>query len=168
MVKIHGKDYMEVKERVKYLREKYPDYSIETDIKKLDQNCVIQATIKNADGRIVSQGIAHEVEGSSMINSTSHVENCETSAIGRALGFFGIGIDGSIASADEVNNAISRLDGAMGVPMLDDIIIQIDQAIRRGKVPPADLIKYNEMRDSMTVDQAIATLRHFEQYKGGK
>jgi len=45
---------------------------------------------------------------SSYINKTSHIENCETSAVGRALGFLGIGIDTSIASADEVINAVNN------------------------------------------------------------
>ena len=46
--------------------------------------------------------------GSSQINKTSALENCETSAVGRALGMLGIGIDGSIASADEVKNAVHQ------------------------------------------------------------
>ena len=44
--------------------------------------------------------------GSSMINKTSALENAETSAVGRALAFAGFQTDASIASADEVANAI--------------------------------------------------------------
>ena len=57
---------------------------------------------------IRATGHAEEYMGSSYINKTSFIENCETSAIGRALGLLGIGIDTSIASAEEVSNAISN------------------------------------------------------------
>ena len=50
--------------------------------------------------------MAYEKEGSTFINKTSYIENCETSAWGRALGNLGIGIDTSIASAEEVQNAV--------------------------------------------------------------
>ena len=60
------------------------------------------------DGVTLATGTAYEEKGSSYINKTSHVENCETSAVGRALGFLGIGIDESMASADEVANAICQ------------------------------------------------------------
>ena len=57
------------------------------------------------EGNVRATGYAYEKEGSTFINKTSYIENCETSAIGRALGIFGIGIDGSVASAEEVRNA---------------------------------------------------------------
>ena len=57
---------------------------------------------------VIAQGHAHEVQGSSNINKTSYIENCETSAVGRALAMLGIGIDTSIASANEVNDAIAK------------------------------------------------------------
>ena len=59
-------------------------------------------------GDIVATGHAQEDKASSNINKTSYVENCETSAVGRALGFLGIGIETSIATADEVAMAIAK------------------------------------------------------------
>jgi len=61
-------------------------------------------------GKILAQGIAQEEKASSYINKSSYVENCETSAWGRALGNFGIGIDTSVASYEEVSNAILNQD----------------------------------------------------------
>ena len=66
------------------------------------------ANVIDPSGRIVASGHAHETKNSSYINKTSHVENCETSAWGRALANFGIGIDSSVASANEVNMAIAK------------------------------------------------------------
>ncbi len=108
---IKGKAYVEVNERIKFFRTdaKYQFYGLESEIVKLDDSeCVIIARIVDPENRIVATGIAQEYKSASRINSTSYVENCETSAWGRALGNLGIGIDTSIATANEVNNAIHQ------------------------------------------------------------
>lgn len=108
-VNIKGKEYVEVNERVKYFVKNYVGWSIETDLlSNIDGVCIFKATIKDEFGAIKSTGHAYEKESSSFINKTSYIENCETSAVGRALGFLGIGIDTSIASSDEVTNAINN------------------------------------------------------------
>ena len=112
---IRGKQYVEVNERIKFFRqeEQYNNWSLITEFTVLDEaQCVCKASIVDADNRIISVGHAHEVQGSSNINKTSYVENCETSAIGRALAMLGIGIDTSIASANEVSDAIAKQDTA--------------------------------------------------------
>jgi len=112
---IRGKQYVEVNERIKFFRqeEQYKNWSLITEFTVLDEaQCVCKASIVDADNRIISVGHAHEVQGSSNINKTSYVENCETSAIGRALAMLGIGIDTSIASANEVSDAISKQEAA--------------------------------------------------------
>lgn len=80
----------------------------QTVLKGKNANILIKAIISDPDGKIIAEGLAYEEEGSTYINKTSFVENCETSAWGRALGNFGIGIDASVASADEVANAIKN------------------------------------------------------------
>lgn len=106
-VQIKGKDYVTVNERVKAFRMVCPDGRIETEMIMFDAGRVIfKATICDKDGNVLGTGYSEEKEGSTMINKTSFVENCETSAVGRALGFSGIGIDGSMASAEEVATAI--------------------------------------------------------------
>ena len=71
---------------------------------------------------------AYEKEGSTFINKTSYIENCETSAVGRALGFLGIGIDGSVASADEVKTAILNQSDCISDSQLSKIKDIIDNA----------------------------------------
>ena len=106
MVKIHGKEYVEVHERIAHLRKTYVDAQLITDIISCDNGvCVMKATLMIND-KIVSIGHAYEKEGSTTVNKTSYIENCETSAVGRCLGNFGIGINSSVASADEVANAV--------------------------------------------------------------
>ena len=106
---IKGKDYVEVNRRVNAFRQLMPNGRIDTNILHLDGGiCVIKATVYDDDGNLLASGIAEEKESSSFINKTSYVENCETSAVGRALGILGIEIDGSICSAEELTNAINN------------------------------------------------------------
>lgn len=106
-VNVKGKDYVQVNERVKAFRMVCPGGSISTDMVLFDAGrVIIKATILDSDGTVLATGYAEEKEGSTMINRTSFLENCETSAVGRALGFAGIGIDASMASAEEVATAI--------------------------------------------------------------
>ena len=108
-IKIKGKDYIEVNERIKFFRKEYPNFSLTSEvIEKTPDSVLIMATISNEIGVVIATGLAEETKGTTYINETSYVENCETSAWGRALGNFGIGIDTSIASADEVVNAVNN------------------------------------------------------------
>ena len=110
-INIKGKEYVEVNERLRYFRSTYPNYSLTSEVlEKTDKSILILATIINEDGRVIATGMAEEEKGSTFINKTSYVENCETSAWGRALANFGIGLDTSVASADEVQNAIKNQD----------------------------------------------------------
>lgn len=108
-VDIKGKEYVTVNERLKYFRENFTGYSLTSEITHIsDKGVIIRASLKNDKGEEVASGYARETKDSSFINKTSYIENCETSAWGRALGNFGIGIDASVASADEVANAIKN------------------------------------------------------------
>lgn len=106
-IDVKGKNYVQVNERVKAFRMICPNGCISSEIVSLEDGVVtMKATVTDEDGKILGTGFAQEKETSSFINKTSFIENCETSAVGRALGFAGIGIDGSMASADEVANAM--------------------------------------------------------------
>lgn len=105
---IKGKDYAEVNQRIKAFRMVYPNGTIKTEMLSNENGvCIFKATIWN-DNKLLATGTAYEKENSTFINKTSYIENCETSAIGRALGIAGFGIDVSVASAEEVQNAINN------------------------------------------------------------
>lgn len=105
---IKGKEYAEVNQRIKAFRMVYPEGSIITDLVQLENGiCTIKAVIKNGE-LVLGTGIAQEKESSSYINKTSYIENCETSAVGRALGMCGFGIDVSVCSAEELQNALNN------------------------------------------------------------
>lgn len=126
---IKGKDYAEVNQRIKAFRMVYPTGYIITNMEKNENGiCVFKAqvgyykdhnTISDdekgnkyqdtySEKIVLATGTAYEKENSTFINKTSYIENCETSAVGRALGMCGFGINTSVASAEEVLNAINN------------------------------------------------------------
>lgn len=112
MLDLKGKAYAMVPERVTAFRKLYPEGFILTDITK-DDGTIVQMQTKvgyykeNGEPVVLATGYAQEVKGKGMVNGTSHIENCETSSVGRALGMMGLGINGGgICSAEELANAI--------------------------------------------------------------
>lgn len=100
-------DYVEVNQRVKAFRMIYPTGSIITEMISNENGvCIFKADVYDENEHILATGTAYEKEDSTFINRTSYIENCETSAVGRALGLAGFGIDSSIASKEEVQNAV--------------------------------------------------------------
>ena len=110
-IKIHGKDYVLVNERVQEFHKLYPNGSIRTDLVEFsDERFIIKAEVcPDVNDRMrIFTGYACELVSSSRINKLNALECGESSAVGRAMAFLGIGIDGSIASADEVKNAVHQ------------------------------------------------------------
>lgn len=111
-MKIGAGDYAKVSERVKAFRKVYPMGEIITDIEEINDISVrIKATIKDEESNILSTARATEekkAKGKMTVNLTDMIENCETSAVGRALGFAGFGIDKEVASAEDVTRNKER------------------------------------------------------------
>ena len=106
---IKGKEYAEVNQRIKAFRMVYPRGIIETEMLSNENGvCIFRASVYDGSIGLLATGTAYEKENSTFINKTSYIENCETSAVGRALGMAGFGIDTSVASAEEVQNAINN------------------------------------------------------------
>lgn len=111
-IDLKGKNYAMVPERVTAFRKLYPNGFINTEIISNDGTTVLMQAragyYENGCPVTLGTGYAQEVRGKGLVNGTSHIENCETSAVGRALGFLGLGIDGGgICSAEELVNAIT-------------------------------------------------------------
>ena len=106
---IKGKEYADVNQRIKAFRMIYPTGTIQTKMISNENGiCIFEAMIADENGKLLATGTAYEKENSTFINKTSYIENCETSAVGRALGMCGFGIDTSVASYEEVSNAIAN------------------------------------------------------------
>lgn len=110
-VNIKGKEYVTVNERLLHFRNlaEYKGWRILEDLIGIDEKeGIFKATILDPEGNEISSAHAQEYRDSSYINKTSFLENGFTSALGRALGYLGIGIDVAIASAQEVGNAVAN------------------------------------------------------------
>jgi len=110
-INIKGKEYITVNERLIYFRNtnEFKGFGIKEDIVSIDDTeGIFKVTIYDSNGEPIVSAHAQEYRDSSYINKTSFVENGFTSALGRALGYLGIGIDTSIASANEVQNAVTN------------------------------------------------------------
>lgn len=116
-VNIKGKQYSQVSTRVEVFRKHFGvDFSLLTELVELtDERVVVKATVATIDGQPIATGLAEEMRGSSAVNKTSALENCETSAVGRALAAFGLH-GGEYATADEVVNAIAQQQNGNGKP----------------------------------------------------
>lgn len=114
-IDIKGSKYVTVAERVKAFRKLEPNGRIETTFVEKDGVCIATARVYihslNSELVLVATGTAREEKDANYINRGSFVEVAESSAVGRALGFLGIGIDKDIASADEVLNAQQNATG---------------------------------------------------------
>ena len=113
-VEIHKKKYTTVATRLEIFRKHTGfKYGINTDIvtygSKPGEKIVIKATISTDQGFVLASGTAEEIIGSGNINKTSALENCESSAWGRALGSLGIH-GGEFPSYDEMEIAKGKED----------------------------------------------------------
>ena len=127
-IKIKWKDYVLVKDRIQYLSDNFEGrYSIETQYDYYPERklWVVKAELTIWDEEHVNfcvyNGLAQEIETDKiwMVNTTSVLENCESSAIWRACAMAWIGILESIASADEMNKAFNR-EKAMEWPFKEE------------------------------------------------
>lgn len=104
---IKGKQYAMVTARLQAFREICPAGTVDTIVCDMDdEHVMIQAKIYDEKDHLLASGTAEERKEASQINRTSYVENCETSAVGRALGMLGIGSEQSMASAEEITAAL--------------------------------------------------------------
>jgi hypothetical protein len=110
-INIKGKEYITVNERLKHFRsqKQYANWRINEEVEILNENeGVFKVTVYNSEGEPMASAHAQEYRDNTYINKTSFVENGFTSALGRALGYLGIGIDTSIASGEEMQNAVTN------------------------------------------------------------
>lgn len=170
--KVTKKEYAEVNQRIKAFRMLYPQGFIKTElIQNEDGICIFKAIVgytihifNGEDGLvndkeyILGTGYAREDQTSSFINSTSYLENCETSAVGRALGMCGFGIDTAVASYDEMKSVENaELHNRL------EIQVKINKLMNSKKITPdAVLTHFNKKSSDMSDEELLEVVDWLE------
>jgi len=112
-----GKKYTQVVHRMEAFRKMHgTDFGVDTHILVDDgQRVVVKANITNMDGAVIGSGMAEEIRGQGNVNKTSALENCETSAVGRALASLGLA-GGEYASANEMDGVGRKEEAIASLP----------------------------------------------------
>ena len=104
--------YETVAQRLERFWTAFPHGQIVTNMMHYDASTVIfRCEAFDNDGRLISTGWAEEVLGSSPVNKTSFLENCETSSVGRCVSNSGLGHTGERASMEEMSK-VNRVNTA--------------------------------------------------------
>lgn len=160
---IKGKNYITVNQRVLAFRELYPNGRITTEIVKLapesngaGNTVIVKAFIYDGEA-LIATGHAFENPGKNTnINKFSALENCETSAVGRALGFLGIGATDSIASLEEIQGAgVEITQETQPTPAA----AQATPAAGPAKIAPDNLAKLSKLYQGASLNKL---LDHFQ------
>lgn len=142
-MQLGSKNYAPVNERIKAYRKVYPAGCIKTQIESQDENNItIIAYVSDENKDIIATGRASEKRTDKGINATRLVENCETSAIGRALGIAGFGVDTAVASAEDME----KVDENKEYEIAKGITIPIKEALNQAKLTINELYKKQGMR----------------------
>lgn len=138
-----GKKYTQVVHRMEAFRTIFgTSCGVDSEVILDDgQRVVVKCVITDENGRVIGSGMAEEIRGQGNVNKTSALENCETSAIGRALASLGLA-GGEYASANELD-AVERKSTA----------IQHSQATAPLSTPKDD-VKTAESPPSPAVEQS--------------
>jgi hypothetical protein len=154
-------DYITVNERIMEFYDRYPLGRIITEIVSLQDSVVVmKASVYRSLEELnpSATGFAYEKEGSSFINKTSYIENCETSATGRAIANLGLSVKKSVASKDEVDNAKLQqelLKEEKNLPAPDKI--KIKYQVGKGDVEGFDEW-FNGMKEKGNTHHQIETI----------
>ena len=160
---IQGKEYAEVNQRIKAFRMVYPTGSILTEMLSNENGvCVFLAIVsftENGERIVLGKGHAYEKENSTFINKTSYIENCETSAVGRALGMAGFGIDTSVASYEEVATAMANQGEKKASPKQIEILAKVYTGEKLEKLLSVNNIEKLEDISMVKASEIIGKLR---------
>ena len=153
-------DYEPVASRLDRFLKAHPDARVITDlVHYLSDVAVFKAELW-IDGEIIATGWAEEIRGqNSAVNKTSHLENCETGAVGRALANAGLsGSDFAKRPSREEMGKVQRMQGDTSITENGNLATEKQQNMIRavcksmGKVPPHNLQSFTKFDASKYID----------------
>jgi hypothetical protein len=144
-------DYETVESRLEKWWKDYPDGRVATKLEQAsDTRYIVSAELykTEADAKPCATGLASESISDRGVNSTSALENCETSAIGRALANAGYAAKGKRASREEMTKVVQS--ETWSVDRTDPLPISNEDWVKAAtvtppKAPPACCAKGNNL-----------------------
>ena len=127
-------DYEPVEVRLEKFIKDYPSFRIATELEVVEASrYIVKAYLyKDAsDGVAWATGYAEETVSSRGVNQTSALENCETSAIGRALANAGYASKGKRPSREEMSKVVAT-------KVVKPTVVELDASIRAADKEPAE------------------------------
>lgn len=151
-------EYETVEERISKWWKAFPDGRIETTIIDATQaSFIVMALLyrTEADAKPSATGLAHEVITSKGVNSTSALENCETSAIGRALANAGFATKGKRASREEMEKVARVSNDATTIKIQADLSNDWESFLTDAPRSPTTLAQGVEMVSSTLATKVL-------------
>tara|TARA_Y100000768_G_scaffold380445_1_gene357608 strand:- start:2785 stop:3354 length:570 start_codon:yes stop_codon:yes gene_type:complete len=179
-MKFKGKEYTEVKDRLIAFADEFPESTIESKLISVNQivdtptgeTCneyVVQAIVRPnpmQQPEWYYMGLAAERDNTGFVNKTSALENCETSAVGRALAFAGFGGDFAIASKEEVENAKAKQKAINPtIKSLEAMDKAARLATEAGELPEEDHLRYKQKRQAGFFDTKLKVSQSTEYFE---
>ena len=158
-------DYEPVASRLDRFLKAHPDARVITDLVHYLADIAVFKAELWLDGEIIATGWAEEIRGQGNVNKTSHLENCETGAVGRALANAGLsGSDFTKRPSREEMSKVQRMTESGNGTITESSNLASDKQqnmIRAvcksmGKVPPHNLQSMTKKEASAYIDSLKA------------
>jgi len=148
-------DYEPVEVRLEKFIKDYPDFRISTELEVVEATrYIVKAYLFKAkeDSVAWATGYAEETVTSRGVNQTSALENCETSAIGRALANAGYAPKGKRPSREEMTKVVSA-------KVEKPSVAEVQAKPEEQDYWTTPVGKYNKVVDApVTLDKAMETI----------
>ncbi len=156
-------DYEPVASRLDRFLKAHPDARVITDLVHYLSDVAVFKCELWLEGEIIATGWAEEVRGQGNVNKTSHLENCETGAVGRALANAGLsGSDFNKRPSREEMGKVVRMQGDTQITESSNLASDKQQNMiravckSRGLLPPSNLQSFSKKEASAYIDSLKA------------
>ena len=164
-------DYEPVEVRLEKFIKDYPDFRISTELEVIESNrYVVKAYLfKTAtDGVAWATGLAEETVTSRGVNQTSALENCETSAIGRALANAGYAPKGKRPSREEMTKVVKAPAPKVEKDYWTTPFGEQDESIKEVPAPVTIDAALNTVAEILGTEKVVPSCKHGDrEFKDG-
>ena len=164
-------DYEPVEVRLEKFIKDYPDFRISTELEVIESNrYVVKAYLfkTSTDGVAWATGLAEETVTSRGVNQTSALENCETSAIGRALANAGYAPKGKRPSREEMTKAVKAPAPKVEKDYWTTPFGEQDESIREVPAPATMQDAVSTVAEILGTEKVVPSCKHGDmEFKDG-